>query len=218
VVRQPGAPWDARELVRSCGLAAWKFDNLIPGQAPFKPYLSRTEAAPIIDVTDGFAAYYAKVHVKAHQFCRELERKSRKLSREAGEVHMVADTDANPLSQLTNWKSSQYRRSNRFDKFGQPWLRELLEELLVTDTPHLSGLVTTVYAGTERVSIQFGLRAGSVCEGTVYTRTPLGVARLAGAAGRQHALDPLRGHPGMRRTSGRVLRRTGLTSRLRDRI
>jgi CelD/BcsL family acetyltransferase involved in cellulose biosynthesis len=135
--------------------------------------------------------------------------------------------------------------------------------------------VTTVYAGAERVSIQFGLRAGSVCEGwftaydlrfgkyspgmlqirhmaeslagvgiteirmgkgaspyaqelkshdmfvgegTVYTRTPLGVAQLARAAGRQRALDTLRGHPGMRRAAGRVLRRTGLSSRLRDRI
>jgi CelD/BcsL family acetyltransferase involved in cellulose biosynthesis len=276
VVHLPDAPWDALELVKGCGLAAWKFDNLVPDQKPFERYLAGTAPTPIIDVIEGFAAYYAKVHVKAHQFCRELERKSRKLSREAGEVHMVVETaDTKPLSQLMAWKSEQYRRSQRFDRFDQPWMPELLEELLATQTPHLSGLATVVYAGSEPVSVQFGLRAGNLCEGwftaydlrfgryspgmlqirhmaeslaaigiteirmgkgaspyaqelksydmfvgegTVHTRTPLGFAQLARAAGRQRALDTLRGHPGMRHAAGRLLRHTGLSSRLRDRI
>lgn len=124
VVHLPDAPWDAVGLVKGCGLAAWKFDNLIPDQKPFERYLSGTAQAPIIDVSGGFESYYAKVHAKAHQFCRELERKSRKLSREVGEVHMVVDTaDPKPLSQLMAWKSDQYRRSNRFDRFNQPWMQ-----------------------------------------------------------------------------------------------
>jgi CelD/BcsL family acetyltransferase involved in cellulose biosynthesis len=276
VVHLPDAPWDAFGLVKGCGLAAWKFDNLVPDQKPFGRYLSRTAPAPLIDVTEGFAAYYAKVHVKAHQFCRELERKSRKLSREAGEVHMVVETaDTQPLSRLMAWKSAQYRRSQRFDRFNQPWMRELLEELLATQTPHLSGLTTVVYAGSEPVSVQFGLRAGNLCEGwftaynlrfskyspgmlqirhmaeslaaigitqirmgkgaspyteamkshdefvgegTVYTHSPLGIAQLVRATGRQRALDMLHAHPGRRLAAGRVLKRTGISSRLRDRI
>ena len=276
VVHLPDAPWDARGLVKGCGLAAWKFDNLVPDQEPFERYLSGTAPAPLIDVTEGFAAYYAKVHVKAHQFCRELERKSRKLSREAGEVHMVLETaSTRPLSQLMAWKSEQYRRSQRFDRFNRPWMQGLLEELLATQTPHLSGLATVLYAGSEPVSVQFGLRAGNLCEGwftaydlrfskyspgmlqirhmaeslaaigitqirmgkgaspyteamksydefvgegTVYTRSLLGIAQLARAAGRQRAWDMLHAHPGLRLAAGRALRRTGISSRLRDRI
>jgi len=57
-----------------------------------------------------------------------------------------------------------------------------------------------------------------VGEGTVYRRSPLGAAQLARASGRQRALDTLRAHPVLRQTAGRVLRSTGLSSRLRDRI
>jgi CelD/BcsL family acetyltransferase involved in cellulose biosynthesis len=276
VVHLPDAAWDAVGLVKGCGLAAWKFDNLIPDQKPFERYLSGTGQAPIIDVSGGFESYYAKVHARAHQFCRELERKSRKLSREVGEVHMVVETaDRKPLRQLMAWKSDQYRRSNRFDRFNEPWMQGLLEELLATQTPHLSGLASIVYAGTEPVSIQFGLRAGKLCEGwftaydlrfskyspgmlqirylaeslagigiteirmgkgaspyteamkshdlfvgegTVYTRSPLGIAQVARSVSRQRVLDTLQAHPGLRRGAGQVLRRTGISSRLRDRI
>jgi len=57
-----------------------------------------------------------------------------------------------------------------------------------------------------------------VGEGTVDRRSPLGAAQLARASGRQWALDTLRAHPVLRRTAGRVLRSTGISSRLRDRI
>jgi CelD/BcsL family acetyltransferase involved in cellulose biosynthesis len=276
VVHLPDASWDARNLLRGCGLSAWKFDNLLPGQLAFASYQALTSPSPVIDLTEGFGAYYAKVRVNAHQFCRELERKSRKLSRETGDVHMVCETsDPGPLRRLMTWKSGQYQRSNRFDRFNRPWTQQLLEELLATQTPHLSGVISVLYAGAETVSIQFGLRAGRLCEGwftaydprfgkyspgmlqirhmaeslaaigiteihmgkgatsyteamksydvlvgegTVYRRSPLGAAQLARANGRQRALDTLRAHPVLRRTAGRVLRSTGISSRVRDRI
>lgn len=166
VVHAPGAQWDARELVRKSGLATWQYDNLIADQAPFDSFHAATDPAPAIDLSEGFDAYYAKVHSRAHRFCRELERKMRKLGREAGDLRFVCDAaDPAVLRTLTAWKSEQYRRTDHVDRFDKPWTAELLEALLATRGDHLSGVLSVLYAGDQPVTIQFGLRAGSLLVG-----------------------------------------------------
>lgn len=166
VVHAPDAKWDPRELVRKCGLAVWHYDNLISDQAPFDPYHAAIDPAPAIDLSEGFDAYYAKVHSRAHRFCRELERKTRKLGREAGELRFVCDSaDSAALRTLTEWKSEQYRRTDHVDRFDKPWAAELLEALLATRGEYLSGVLSVLYAGDRPVTIQFGLRAGTVLVG-----------------------------------------------------
>ena len=61
LIHAPGVEWDPRELLRGCHLAAWKFDNLIPAQEPFTPFHACIDAAPVIELSDGFDAYYAKL-------------------------------------------------------------------------------------------------------------------------------------------------------------
>jgi CelD/BcsL family acetyltransferase involved in cellulose biosynthesis len=166
LVHIPGAEWDPRELLRGCGLAAWQFDNLIADQQPFEPYRAATRPSPMIDLGDGFEAYYAKVWVNSHRFCRELARKTRKLSREAGEVRIVVGSrDNDILRTLIAWKSEQYRRTRHIDRFARPWLGELLQALLATDSEHVGGLLSILYADDQPVAAQFGLRAGNLLVG-----------------------------------------------------
>jgi CelD/BcsL family acetyltransferase involved in cellulose biosynthesis len=166
LVHVPGAEWDPRELLRGCGLAAWQFDNLIAGQQPFEPYQAATRPSPIIDLGDGFEAYYAKLWVNSHRFCRELARKTRKLSREAGEVRIVAGSrDSGMLSALMAWKSEQYRRTRHVDRFARPWVGDLLQALLAAPGEHVDGLLSVLYAGDQPVAAQFGLRAGNLLAG-----------------------------------------------------
>ena len=76
LIHAPGVEWDPRELLRGCRLSAWQFDNLIADQLPFKPYHAAMALSPMIDLADGFDAYYAKLQVKSPRFCRELARRS----------------------------------------------------------------------------------------------------------------------------------------------
>jgi CelD/BcsL family acetyltransferase involved in cellulose biosynthesis len=166
LVHLPGAEWNPRELLRGCGLAAWQFDNLITDQQAFKPYEAAIRPSPIIDLADGFEAYYAKLWVKSHRFCRELARKSRKLGREVGEVRIVIDSgEGDILRTLMAWKSEQYRRTRQVDRFERPWVGDLLQALLAARGEHVDGLLSVLYADDQPVAAQFGLRAGNLLAG-----------------------------------------------------
>jgi CelD/BcsL family acetyltransferase involved in cellulose biosynthesis len=166
VIHHPDAQWSACDLMRECGLSAWRFDNLIVDQEPFKPYHGAVDPAPVIDLSGGFADYYAKLRTRAPRLCRETDRKIRKLDREVGGVRLVCDSaDREALRLLMDWKSDQYRRTNHVDRFGAPWVVDLLESLFTTRTDKLSGLLSVLYAGDQPVSAQFGLRAGGLLVG-----------------------------------------------------
>lgn len=170
LVHAPGVEWDPRELLRGCGLSAWRFDNLIADQGPFKPYHEAAVPSAVIDLSDGFDAYYAKLRVKASRFCRELDRRARKLARELGELRVMADSrDTAVLRTLMAWKSDQYRQTSHVDRFQQPWLAGLLDDLLATRGGGAgactSGLLSVLYAGDRPVAAQFGLRTGNLFVG-----------------------------------------------------
>src|SRR5260370_26249517 len=78
LIHAPDVKWDPQELLRRCRLSAWQFDNLIADQSPFEPYYEATSPSPVIDLSDGFDAYYANLRVKAPRFCRELAPRTRK--------------------------------------------------------------------------------------------------------------------------------------------
>lgn len=171
LVHAPEAEWDPQKLLRGCGLAAWQFDSLIAGQRQLRPYQTAIKASPFIDLTDGFEAYSAKLHLKSHRFCRELARKTRKLGREVGELRIVADSrDSEVLDTLIAWKSEQYQRTGQVDRFEHQWVRDLLHALLTAGNEHADGQLSVLYAGDRPVATQFGLRGGNQLSGwfTVY--------------------------------------------------
>ena len=166
LVHAPGAKWDGRALLRACGISSWRFDHLVTGQEPFEAYRAALAPSPVIDLSCGFAAYHASLRAAAPDFCRELARKARKLAREVGELCLVTySRDVDVLRTLMGWKSVQYRRTGRIDRFSEPWVIELLDSLLATRTGGLSGVLSMLYAGDAPVAGNFGLRSGPVLAG-----------------------------------------------------
>jgi CelD/BcsL family acetyltransferase involved in cellulose biosynthesis len=60
------------------------------------------------------------------------------------------------------WKSAQYRRTGRSDRFARPWIVELVERLFHSRGPSFSGLLSVLYAGGRPVAAHFGMRTPSV--------------------------------------------------------
>jgi CelD/BcsL family acetyltransferase involved in cellulose biosynthesis len=163
LVHASGVGWDPKQLLRACGVSVWHFDHLVRGQQPFAPYQAATAASPVIDLADGFEAYAQRLRARSAQFCRDVARKGRKLEREAGPLRLAVDSgDIGELRMLMGWKSDQYRRTGRTDRFDQPWIVEVVEKLLRYRLNDFSGVLSMLYAGDTPVAGHFGLRYGSV--------------------------------------------------------
>ncbi|MEW2115731.1 GNAT family N-acetyltransferase [Streptomyces sp. NPDC005474] len=163
LVHRAGFTWDARELLRACGLAVWEFDHLVEGQTPFEADASGTFPSPVMDVDQGYEAYLAGLRARSPKFARTTLAKERRLGRDVGEVRYVHDErDPEALATLTAWKSAQYRRTGRSDRFAHPWITRLVQQLFHTRSDPFAGVLSVLYADGKPVAAHFGLRTERV--------------------------------------------------------
>src|SRR5256885_1937327 len=78
----------------------------------------------------GFTAYEEGARQRSPKTIKTVRYKDRKLGRDAGEVTYTFSEDAPAeLRRLMAWKSAQYRRTGRTDRFAEPWIVALVEHL-----------------------------------------------------------------------------------------
>jgi CelD/BcsL family acetyltransferase involved in cellulose biosynthesis len=166
LVHSPGVDWDPRELLRRCRLSVWQFDHLIAGQQPFVPFQVAVEPSPVMDLSQGFASYYEGLETRSRRLCRTVAKQARNLSRDVGELRFeAASDDISVMRALMTWKSGQYRRIGAVDHFARPWFVDLMHALHAVRGPHMTGLLSALYAGDRPVAVQFGLRSADVFVG-----------------------------------------------------
>jgi CelD/BcsL family acetyltransferase involved in cellulose biosynthesis len=154
--------FDVRGLLRACRLSVWEFDHLLADQAAFAPYHAETRAEPVMDLRAGFAAYAEGARLRSPKTIKTVRYKERKLGREAGEVtYTFSERDPAELRRLMAWKSSQYRRTGRTDRFAEPWIVALVEHLHETGT----GVLSVLRSGERPISAHLGLRTGTAMAG-----------------------------------------------------
>lgn len=163
LVHRPGFSWDARELLRACGLAMYEFDHLANGQGPFEASASGSFASPVMDIDQGYEAYLGQLKAKSPKFTRTTLAKGRRLERDHGSLRYVHDErDPAALRTLMGWKSAQYRRTGRSDRFAQAWITQLVRQLFHTRSDQFSGLLSMLYVDDVPVAGHFGLRSERV--------------------------------------------------------
>lgn len=156
IMCEPEIELDVHELLAQCGLAAWRFDHLVAAERAVVGPSATECTSPIIDLSAGWEAYLAG----EGRHSRTLFQKERKLAREIGPVRFgfaVSDDDA--LGRLMAWKSEQYRRTGRPDRFSRRSNVQLVRELAKTSEPDLSGTLMTLHAGDRLVAVEFSLRS-----------------------------------------------------------
>ncbi|MFB7270519.1 GNAT family N-acetyltransferase [Streptomyces sp. NPDC056244] len=162
-VCRAGLGLSAPELLKACSLSAWEFDNLEAGQELFVPSAAEEFESPVIDVREGYEAYAAGLRTRSPKFFRTTAAKERRLGRQTGEVRFVFDErDPAALRTLMEWKSAQYRRTGRRDRFAKEWISTLVRQLAETRTPGCSGVLSVLYAAERPVAAHFGLRSRTV--------------------------------------------------------
>ncbi|GAA3979945.1 GNAT family N-acetyltransferase [Streptomyces plumbiresistens] len=164
LVHRPGVTWDAQELLRACGLSVLEFDHLVEEQKPFGDYVTGTFASPVVDLEDSGDSDYAQWLRAAYPgLAKTTLKKERRLTRNVGEMRFVHDErDPRMLRRLMEWKSAQYRRTGRMDRFARPWIVNLVEHLFRVREEHFTGVLSVVYAGDRPVAAHFGPRSRTV--------------------------------------------------------
>ncbi|MGW4420971.1 GNAT family N-acetyltransferase [Streptosporangium sp. NPDC004631] len=156
---------DPQRLIKSCGLGVFEFDHLVAGQ----PLLSERHTrhpSPIIDLRDGYDSYIETIKLSSGKTYRSTAYKTRKLQRDAGPLrHDYATVEPAALQTLLGWKTDQYRRTGRADRFSRPWIVELVERLLSTDTEHFGGVLDMLYVDGRPVAGHFGVRTATTLAG-----------------------------------------------------
>ncbi|WP_433501044.1 GNAT family N-acetyltransferase [Sphaerimonospora sp. CA-214678] len=166
VVHAPGAEFDTAALLKGAGLAVWEFEFLVGGQPWFAPHAALTAESVLIDVADGYDAYLERIKARSPRTIKTAMSRLRKLGREIGEPRVeLHSASVAELRLLMKWKSAQYRRIGRPDRFGQPWVVELVERLHAGRAPGCSGTLTMLYAGEEPIAGHIGLRSPSLLAG-----------------------------------------------------
>ncbi|WP_306959487.1 GNAT family N-acetyltransferase [Streptomyces afghaniensis] len=162
-VLRPGIRLDAHRLLRSCALSSWEFDNLEAGQRAFVPHAVEELASPVVDIGEGFERYTERLRAKSPGFLRQTLAKERRLARQVGQVRFAYDArDPGALRALMEWKSAQYRRTGRRDRFAQEWITRLVGLLGESEEPECRGVLSVLYAADRPVAAHFGLRSPTV--------------------------------------------------------
>ncbi|MGW5641091.1 GNAT family N-acetyltransferase, partial [Streptomyces sp. NPDC003832] len=163
LVHRPGVLWDTEELLRGCRLASFEFDHLVEEQKPFGRYVTGMFASPVIDLRPGDGDYPAWLRATYPGQAKTTLKKERRLARDLGEVRFVFDErDPRMLHRLMRWKSAQYRRTGRMDRFARPWIVALVDHLFQLREEHFTGVLSVLYAGDRPVAAHFGLRSSTV--------------------------------------------------------
>ncbi|MCT7356197.1 GNAT family N-acetyltransferase [Streptomyces sp. 15-116A] len=162
-ILRPGLAWDTAELLRACSVSSFAFDNLEADQRLFVPYAAEEHATFVIDVEKGYETYESVLRTQSPKFLKTTLAKERRLGRQVGPVRFVFDErDPAALRTLMEWKSAQYRRTGRRDRFAQEWITRLVGRLAETRAPQCTGTLSVLYADDRPVAAHFGLRSSSV--------------------------------------------------------
>jgi CelD/BcsL family acetyltransferase involved in cellulose biosynthesis len=159
MICEPEAQLDLPGILGECGISAWRFDHLVDSQRFLVGPRAETCPAPKIDLAMGFEAYAAGEGRRS----RTIFQKERKVGRELGPVRIGYEVhDDEALDLLMRWKSEQYGRTCRTDRFGRASNVQLIRDLYQTAEPDLTGVLSTLHAGDQLIAAEFSIRSATV--------------------------------------------------------
>jgi CelD/BcsL family acetyltransferase involved in cellulose biosynthesis len=160
LIHAPDAEWDARELLKACGLSTWQFNRLTQDQKPFERYGTDQVRSALVDLSNGYESYDENFRLKSAKFLKSMNRKIRSLEKDFGKLRLVADTrDVADLRLFMSWKSDQCERNGWLDIFARPWVVDLIDHLFATRTDSFGCVLSMLYAGETPIACALDFRS-----------------------------------------------------------
>ncbi|VAX41605.1 hypothetical protein MNBD_PLANCTO02-1130 [hydrothermal vent metagenome] len=162
VISKPSISFQPEEILRAAGLRSWHFDHLPVSQHQFENHTWGKSDSPYMDISEGYATYRDVVKKKGSSLS-QVERKSRKMGREVGELKFeFHSNNASAFQSLIEWKSEQHQRTGVLQVMKVEWVTALLDLLRQTEFHGFKGQFSTLHAGDNLVAVHLGLRNESI--------------------------------------------------------
>jgi CelD/BcsL family acetyltransferase involved in cellulose biosynthesis len=154
------AEWDARELLKACGLSTWQFNRLTQCQKPFERYGANRVHSALVDLTNGYESYNENLRLNSSKFLKSMNRKMRSLEKDFGKIHFVTDAgNVADLRLFMSWKSAQCERNGWLDIFARPWVVSVIHQLFATRTDSFACVLSMLYAGETPIACALDFRS-----------------------------------------------------------
>lgn len=161
-VAAPDADFSAREALGS-RFTNYRFSAAPASDRALTPFTRRRDVSPLIDLSDGFAAYLSPKRGAAPRAVRSWRRGLRKLD-QAGKPwrFVLDDPDPEVLGALLRMKSAQLRRTGKTDVLSYRWARRLIECLMDLEDDAFRGMLSSLWIGDRLAAAHLGIRSGPV--------------------------------------------------------
>ncbi len=115
--------------------------------------------SPFIDISVGWESWIAEKQSTSRSRFRRLRQLIRQLERDHGPIEFTLMSASHAdLDTLIAWKSAQYRRTGRRDRFADERFRRVLHDLLDTQTDAFHPVLAKLCANERVVALDFGIR------------------------------------------------------------
>lgn len=159
---RPGESMSLLDVTSKLGLTAFHYDHLMAEQAPRSGCLE-TAGSPFLDLKDGYEAYVGRQRSAGDGLVSQVQRKQRKLLRDAKHIEFRwQDDDPLALDLLWKWKGAQRNLTGSIDILQFDWIRAALARIARTDRSGFHGIVSTLRINEEIAAVHLGMHTQTV--------------------------------------------------------
>ncbi len=167
IIAAPDTEFDARAILRACGLRGYEFDHLLVGQTSLSRFKGSVSESRFIDVGGGLEGYVARRGSTSEDYRRGLQ-KHRKALREYSTIELqLDDRSEEAFRRLVSWKSEQFQQTGASNIFSRSCTVSLLSALREQRSAAFAGMVSSLRIGGDLAAVSYFLRSGLVLHGWV---------------------------------------------------
>ena len=165
VIAEPGYPVDLAGALKAAHIPVFEFHAALACQDAFREQTVETQGSWMIDLSEGFDAWYAQRQALEAKAMRNVRTRYNRLEAIAEEhAFVMADNRPEALEAMISWKRAQYAETGVFDVFSVKWTRRLLEAVLKRESDEFSGMCSTLQIDGKIAAVHVGMSSRRQCQ------------------------------------------------------
>ena len=153
VISAPHFRFDARKLIKACGLRSLSFDHLLASDGVFFGFDEYREQSAAIDIGSGFDVYLSTISESGRRLFAKAATSERKVLKDLGQLRFEVDTsESDVMDAMHRWRAAKYGSV-------PVWVRDALNIFRDYRDTEFSGVLSSIYGGDKLLAAHFGIKS-----------------------------------------------------------